>query len=87
MFNTPFMGQDGTVHPNSFVNYNVNVQRQLTRDLLLQLAYVGSQGHRLMASQDLNYGQAQPCLDLNQLPALTGDQSLAGGPIRIRSRW
>ncbi len=36
-------------------------------NILFQIGYVGSQGHRLLASHDLNYGQAQPCLDLNAL--------------------
>lgn len=115
LFNTPFLGQDGTVSPNPFngilnpqrgvpvdwsafrpillfgefqpklhaqysVNYNFTIQRQLRRDLLLQVAYVGSQGHHLLATHDLNYGQAQPCLDLDQLSSVTGDASLACGP-------
>jgi hypothetical protein len=31
----------------------------------LQVGYVGSQGHRLLATHDLNYGNPQTCLDLN----------------------
>jgi hypothetical protein len=60
--------------------YNFTIQRQLKGDTLLQVAYVGSQGHRLMASHDLNYGQAQPCNDLNQLSTLANDPALACGP-------
>ena len=120
MFNTPFLGQDGTTHPNPFngilnpasgqsvdwsvfrpilllgefgpqlrsqysINYNFTVQRQIHKDVLVQVAYVGSQGHRLLASYDLNYGQAQPCLDLNALSTLTGDTSLACGPFSADS--
>ncbi len=59
--------------------YNFTLQRQLPGDVLLQAGYVGSQGHRLLASHDLNYGQAQPCLDLNALSNLTGDTGLACG--------
>lgn len=62
------------------INYNVTLQRQLRKDLLLQLSYVGSQGRRLLATSDLNYGQAQPCLDLNRLSEVADDPSLACGP-------
>jgi hypothetical protein len=48
---------------------------------------VGSQGHRLLASHDLNYGQAQPCLDLNQLATLANDSSLACGPFYADSSF
>jgi hypothetical protein len=100
MFNTPFLGQDGTVNPNPFngilnptrgqavdwssfrpillygqfqpnmrtqysEQYNLTIQRELRGDVLFQIGYVGTQAHRLLASYDLNYGQAQPCLDLN----------------------
>lgn len=62
------------------INYNFTFQRQLRREMLLELAFVGSQGHRLMASYDVNYGQAQTCLDLNQISTLRRDLSLACGP-------
>jgi hypothetical protein len=44
--------------------YNFNVERELARDLVLQLGYVGSQGHRLLASHDINAAIPQTCLDL-----------------------
>jgi len=47
--------------------YNLNAQYQLSKDLLLQVGYVGSQGHRLLASRDFNYGNAQSCIDLNSI--------------------
>src|SRR6266851_751044 len=50
--------------------YNLTIERELTRDLKLQVGYVGSQGHRLLATRDLNYGNPQTCLDLN---AVLGD--------------
>ncbi len=122
LFNTPFVGQNGTVNPNPFngilspprgssidwssfrplllygqfqpnlrtqyaEQYNFNIQRQLKGDILFQIGYVGSQGHRLLASHDLNYGQAQPCLDLNALSGLTGDASLACGPFSADSAY
>ena len=105
-FNTPFLGQNGTVTPNPFngysnpapgsavdfalfrpillfgnfpetlrsqyaEQYHVTIQRQLPRDMMLQVGYVGSQGHRLLASLDQNFGDAQTCLDLNQIPGIS----------------
>ncbi len=105
LFNTPFVGQNGTVSPNPFngilnpprgqavdwssfrplllygqfqpnirtqysEQYNFTIQRELPADILFQIGYVGTQAHRLLASHDLNYGLAQPCLDLN---AVLGD--------------
>ncbi len=67
--------------------YNFTIQRQLPSDILLQVGYVGSQGHRLLASHDLNYGQAQPCLDLNALSNITGDAGLACGPFYADSSF
>jgi len=47
--------------------YNLTVQRELAKDLVLTASYVGRQGHRLLASQDLNPGNPQTCLDLISL--------------------
>ena len=60
--------------------YNLSIQRELTRDLVLQVGYVGSQSHRLLATHDLNYGNAQTCNDLQNISDLTGDGNLACGP-------
>jgi len=105
-FNTPFLGQSGTVTPNPFNGfqsptpgtpvdfalfrpivlfanypqtlrpqyanqYHLTFQRELSRDMLLQFGYVGSQGHRLLASVDQNFGNAQTCLDLNRIPGMS----------------
>ncbi len=121
-FNTPFLGQDGTINPNPFngilnpprgqpvdwssfrpitlygafqpnertqyaEQYNFTIQRELPADTLLQIAYVGSQGHRLLASHDLNYGLAQPCLDLNALSSLVHDPNLACGSFQADSSF
>jgi Carboxypeptidase regulatory-like domain len=45
--------------------YNLSIQREIAKDLLWQVGYVGSQGHRLLASHDINPGSPQTCLDLN----------------------
>jgi hypothetical protein len=44
--------------------YNLTIQRQLAKDLVLQVGYVGSQGHRLLATTDLNRSTPQTCLDI-----------------------
>jgi len=98
-FNTPFVGQNGTIAPNGFngilnptrgqdpgwanfspilmygdfqphlrtqytAQYNFSIQRELAKDLLWQINYVGSQGHRLLASHDINAGNPSTCLDI-----------------------
>jgi hypothetical protein len=44
--------------------YNLTIQREVAKDLVFQIAYVGRQGHRLLATQELNPGNATTCLDL-----------------------
>jgi hypothetical protein len=44
--------------------YNFTVERELARDIVLQLGYVGSQGHRLLASHDIDAANPQTCLDI-----------------------
>lgn len=44
--------------------YNLTIQHQFARDLMLQVGYVGSQGHRLLASHDINPSNPQTCLDM-----------------------
>ena len=47
--------------------YNLTIQREVAKDLVFQIAYVGRQGHRLLATQEINPGNPQTCLDLNQI--------------------
>jgi hypothetical protein len=47
--------------------YNFSIERQLTRDMKVNIGYVGSQGHRLLATHDINYGNPQTCLDINDM--------------------
>jgi hypothetical protein len=60
--------------------YNFGIQREVAKDLVLSIGYVGSQGHRLLATKDLNFGNAQTCLDLQNISDMTGDGNLACGP-------
>ena len=54
--------------------YNFTIQRELAKDLKLEVGYVGSQGHRLLATHDINYSNPQTCLDIN---TLNGDGTCA----------
>ncbi len=47
--------------------YNLTIERELTRDMKLEVSYVGTQGHRLLATHDVNYSNPQTCLDINTL--------------------
>ena len=47
--------------------YNFGIQHQFASDLVMSVGYVGSQGHRLLVTHDLNFGNAQTCLDLQSL--------------------
>ncbi len=47
--------------------YNFNIERQLSKNLVWTLGYVGSQGHRLLASHDINPSNPQTCLDINTI--------------------
>ncbi len=44
--------------------YNLTIQREIAKDLVFQIGYVGTQGHRLLLTRDLNAGNPQTCLDL-----------------------
>ena len=59
--------------------YNLTIQREVAKNLVLQVAYVGRQGHRLLASQDLNPGNPNTCVDLQALSVLTDNSDLECG--------
>ncbi len=44
--------------------YNFTIQQELAKNLVFQLGYVGSQGHRLLATTDLNRSTPRTCLDI-----------------------
>ncbi len=50
-------------------DYNLTIQRELSKSMVLTLAYVGTQGHRLIAQYAANPGNPALCLQLNQLGA------------------
>lgn len=54
--------------PEEAQQYNLTIQHQFAHDIVLQIGYVGSEGHFLTINHDLNPGNAQTCLDLNLIP-------------------
>jgi hypothetical protein len=60
--------------------YNLGIEREFFKNTVLSIGYVGSQGHRLLATRDLSPANAQTCLDLQNISNLTGDATLACGP-------
>lgn len=45
-------------------DYELAIDRQLSRDTLLTLAYVGTQGHHLLSAQEANLGNPALCLSI-----------------------
>ena len=67
--------------------YNFTLQRQIRGDVVVQVGYVGSQGHQLLASHDLNYGNSQTCLDLQAISVAANDSNLSCGPYSSDSAY
>jgi len=67
--------------------YNLTIKRELPGNILAQIGYVGSQGHRLLASYDINHGNPQACNDLQAISVATGDTNLACGPFSADSAY
>lgn len=61
--------------------YNLTIQRDINNSMMLQVGYVGSQGHRLLASHDINASNPQTCLDIiNIANQNAGNVSSYGSP-------
>jgi outer membrane receptor protein involved in Fe transport len=52
-------GVDRHIRSPYLENYNLNLQQELTRHAVLQVGYVGSQGHKLFRFRDLNQPTAE----------------------------
>jgi hypothetical protein len=65
--NTLFGQFQPNIRSQYSVQYNLTIQQQLTKDMKLEVGYVGSQGHRLLATHDINHGNPQTCLDINDM--------------------
>jgi Carboxypeptidase regulatory-like domain len=60
--------------------YNFTIQREIGSNMVLQVGYVGSEGHRLLVTHDLNYSNPQTCLDLINLSTVNPNAVLSGPP-------
>jgi len=47
--------------------YNLTIKRELPGNILLQVAYVGSQGHRLLAIYEVNETNPRTCLEITAI--------------------
>jgi hypothetical protein len=56
-----------TLRTQYSAQYNLTIKRELPGNILFQIGYVGSQGHRLLAIHDQNFANAQTCLDLQAI--------------------
>ncbi|MGA9998576.1 MAG: carboxypeptidase regulatory-like domain-containing protein [Candidatus Acidiferrales bacterium] len=57
--------------------YNLTIERQVSKDMLFRISYVGTQAHHLLASHDLNAGNIQTCLGLTNLATLNPNNVLS----------
>ena len=60
-------------------HFNLSIQRELSKSTVLTLAYVGTEGHRLIEQEDVNPGNAALCMQLNALGAADASNPSAGG--------
>jgi hypothetical protein len=57
-------------------HFNLSIQRELGKSTVLTLAYVGTEGHRLITQRDANPGSAALCQQINGTP---GAQDITAG--------
>ncbi len=68
-------------------HYNLTLQRQLSESTVLTLAYVGTQGHKLIAQRESNPGDPALCLSLRGNGVLAGTpQCGPGGELGLYTR-
>jgi hypothetical protein len=74
------------MRPQYSDQYNLTIKRELPGDILLQLGYVGSQGHRLLAIYEVNETNPNTCLTIaalaaaNPMNVLTAPLAAGGTP-------
>jgi len=80
-------GVDQHMRTSYMENYNLNIQQELTRHIVLQVGYVGAQGHKLYRFRDLNQPSQSAinqadlncgCINIYGSPFLTGPYNFAG---------
>jgi outer membrane receptor protein involved in Fe transport len=78
------------LRPQYSDQYNLTIKRELPGNILFQIGYVGSQGHRLLASYDINHGNPNSCNDLALIPETLnspGGNPLTCGPFGADSSY
>jgi len=60
------------MRPQYSDQYNLTIKRELPGDILFQIGYVGSQGHRLLAIYEVNETNPQTCLEIAAIPTTLG---------------
>jgi len=58
--------------------YNLTIKRELPANILFQIGYVGSQGHRLLANYELNAANPATCLGLLNIATANPSEVLTG---------
>jgi len=58
--------------------YNLTIKRELPGNILFQIGYVGTQGHRLLANYQLNPGNPSTCLGLQAIANYYGQYESDG---------
>ncbi len=62
-------------------HFNLSIQRELTRSTVLTVAYVGTEGHRLLTQRESNPGDSALCMQLNAQGAVDTTAGTVGcGP-------
>ena len=62
-------------------HYNITIQRELSQSTVMTLAYVGTQGHKLISQYDANPGNSALCMQLTAMGAMDlNTQSVGCGP-------
>jgi carboxypeptidase family protein len=70
---TTYFGQfPANMRPQYSDQYNLTFKRELPGDILVQLGYVGSQGHRLLAIYEVNETNPKTCLEISAIPGSGG---------------
>jgi len=59
-------------------HFNLSIQRQLDKSTVLTLAYVGTEGHKLITSEEANPGDAALCMHLNAIGAFDTSSNSVG---------
>ena len=67
--------------------YNLTIERQLGKAMVMRIAYVGTEAHHLLGTHDLNYGHAETCLQLNNIFDGDPDSGNTCGPFDSDSEY